>query len=592
MSYQEIKLILLGQAGIGKRSLEIRYCQGVFYDRAYFDCMQDTYRKHFEHDGEQFIMELLESHYPHPDFPAMLELYVRNAQVFLLMYSIRNRESFQLLGEMVEFIQRVKDTDRIQAVVVGTCSDMECARQVSTKEGSEFAERLALPFLELSSKEYDPATFYTLQQCIVDQFQITMRDRFSHDKKVHVIPRKAEKPFLSTMRQDFARFVNAPDYADILITSSSYEQFQLIYLLGRDNNQSQFWMPRDVWLLILSAGAEIGLFNDYFKFNLHRTIVFCRFPALMELIHPTTHALILPMQSFRIATSMAEKSHARNWRDQRGRVNPPFLFETQCELTTVLTTALRLICSWLYSGHFNASELGYQDRRSCHVGNYLSKLFKIYPLVACLTEILDQQYVNSPPSPQNRLDSFALLFNEPPLHDVVITLKSSGQTVKMFGHKAILAARSIFFQTAMANTNELLIETSSVELSQFVIRYLYTDLLTRADGNTTPFTIEELKEIIMIATQFKVPSMSDWAQNEICKLVTYENSVPLYVWVKSLNFKPIYLNSYLEHWIGHRVKIMSKTDEWKLLDKNTLALVEPLQYSGKWKEDKDNCIVS
>lgn len=35
--------------------------------------------------------------------------------------------------------------------------------------------------------------------------------------------------------------------------------------------QSQFWMPRDVWLLILSAGAEIGLFNDYFKFNLHRS---------------------------------------------------------------------------------------------------------------------------------------------------------------------------------------------------------------------------------------------------------------------------------------------------------------------------------
>lgn len=67
MSYQEIKLILLGQAGIGKRSLEIRvcaplnlsrihkkYCQGVFYDRAYFDCMQDTYRKHFEHDGEVY----------------------------------------------------------------------------------------------------------------------------------------------------------------------------------------------------------------------------------------------------------------------------------------------------------------------------------------------------------------------------------------------------------------------------------------------------------------------------------------------------------------------------------------------------------
>lgn len=169
---------------------------------------------------------------------------------------------------MVEFIQRVKDTDRIQAVVVGTWYGL--ARfDIFREQGSIVApiwnahaksrrrRALNLPsawpcrflsshrkntILRRSTLSSNALWTNSKSQCgmpfttLLSPSFLMRRDRFSHDKKVHVIPRKAEKPFLSTMRQDFARFVNAPDYADILITSSSYEQFQLIYLLGRDNN--------------------------------------------------------------------------------------------------------------------------------------------------------------------------------------------------------------------------------------------------------------------------------------------------------------------------------------------------------------------
>jgi hypothetical protein len=55
------------------------------------------------------------------------------------------------------------------------------------------------------------------------------------DKKVRAIPRRPEKKHVSSMRQDMQRFVGSPDHSDIIITTSAYEQFQLIYLLGRQS---------------------------------------------------------------------------------------------------------------------------------------------------------------------------------------------------------------------------------------------------------------------------------------------------------------------------------------------------------------------
>jgi hypothetical protein len=65
----------------------------------------------------------------------------------------------------------------------------------------------------------------------------------------------------------------------------------------------------------------------------------------MELIHPTTYALILPIESFRVAASKEEyeKAVARERR-------PPYVFESQCRMKSTITTALRMIFTWLYSG--------------------------------------------------------------------------------------------------------------------------------------------------------------------------------------------------------------------------------------------------
>src|ERR1700712_1302503 len=63
-------------------------------------------------------------------FTAMRELYMKQGQGFLLVFSICNTNSFYELAELREQIIRIKDDEDIPLVVVGNKSDMEDDRVV------------------------------------------------------------------------------------------------------------------------------------------------------------------------------------------------------------------------------------------------------------------------------------------------------------------------------------------------------------------------------------------------------------------------------------------------------------------------------
>jgi GTPase SAR1 family protein len=50
-------------------------------------------------------------------FTAMRDLYMKNGQGFVLVYSITSQATFSDLGELREQILRVKDTDRVGVVL-------------------------------------------------------------------------------------------------------------------------------------------------------------------------------------------------------------------------------------------------------------------------------------------------------------------------------------------------------------------------------------------------------------------------------------------------------------------------------------------
>lgn len=84
----------------------------------------------------------------------MRDLYMKNGQGFVLVYSITSQATFNDLAELREQILRVKDTDKVPMVLVGNKCDLEDDRTVGKEQGSRLADQWGgVTFLETSARK-------------------------------------------------------------------------------------------------------------------------------------------------------------------------------------------------------------------------------------------------------------------------------------------------------------------------------------------------------------------------------------------------------------------------------------------------------
>jgi len=85
-------------------------------------------------------------------FTAMRDLYMKNGQGFVLVYSIIAQSTFNDLSDLREQILRVKDADQVPMMLVGNKSDLGDQRVVTTDKGEELAKKFSCAFMEASAK--------------------------------------------------------------------------------------------------------------------------------------------------------------------------------------------------------------------------------------------------------------------------------------------------------------------------------------------------------------------------------------------------------------------------------------------------------
>jgi small GTP-binding protein len=90
-------------------------------------------------------------------FTAMRDLYMKNGQGFVLVYSIIANSTFTDISEMHNQIVRVKDTEDVPMILVGNKCDLEDQRVITTQQGEELAAQFCgstncCQFLEVSAK--------------------------------------------------------------------------------------------------------------------------------------------------------------------------------------------------------------------------------------------------------------------------------------------------------------------------------------------------------------------------------------------------------------------------------------------------------
>ncbi|KAH9513854.1 Ras- protein Rap-2a [Bulinus truncatus] len=99
----------------------------------YDPTIEDFYRKEIEVDSAPSVLEILDTAGTE-QFASMRDLYIKNGQGFVIVYSITSIQTFQDIKTMKDQIQRVKGIDRIPMILVGNKSDLDSQREVSSSE--------------------------------------------------------------------------------------------------------------------------------------------------------------------------------------------------------------------------------------------------------------------------------------------------------------------------------------------------------------------------------------------------------------------------------------------------------------------------
>ncbi|VDM57303.1 unnamed protein product [Angiostrongylus costaricensis] len=126
----------------------VQFVQGQFVS-SYDATIEDSYRKHVVIDGEDCRLEILDTAGTE-QFSGLRDLYVRNGQGFILVYSVNDQNSLDELHEIRNMIVRIKKDFNIPMVVVGNKTDLR--RVVPESASSDLGKQFGCSFYESSAK--------------------------------------------------------------------------------------------------------------------------------------------------------------------------------------------------------------------------------------------------------------------------------------------------------------------------------------------------------------------------------------------------------------------------------------------------------
>ena len=148
--WKEYKVVVLGSGGVGKSGITVQFVSGTFVDK-YDPTIEDFYRKEIDIDGSPALLDILDTA-GLEQFASMRDLYIKNGEGFVLVYSITNAQTFIDIQAIRDVITRVKGGKIQPMILIGNKCDMEQERSVNSRDGLMLACEWGCPFFETSAK--------------------------------------------------------------------------------------------------------------------------------------------------------------------------------------------------------------------------------------------------------------------------------------------------------------------------------------------------------------------------------------------------------------------------------------------------------
>ncbi|KAI9492138.1 P-loop containing nucleoside triphosphate hydrolase protein [Zychaea mexicana] len=148
-----LKLLLIGNSGVGKSSLLLRFTDDTFLppDEVSATIGVDFKVSMMNLNGDTYKLTIWDTA-GQERFRTLTSSYYRGAQGVILVYDVCNRETFDALKTWMNEVNTYCSSQDVVKMIVGNKVDKDGSRVVSYKEGAELARKLQTLFIECSAK--------------------------------------------------------------------------------------------------------------------------------------------------------------------------------------------------------------------------------------------------------------------------------------------------------------------------------------------------------------------------------------------------------------------------------------------------------
>mmetsp|Transcript_36933 Transcript_36933/g.63776 ORF Transcript_36933/g.63776 Transcript_36933/m.63776 type:complete len:205 (-) Transcript_36933:148-762(-) len=143
------KLVLIGDSGVGKSCLLLRFADNAFTE-SYISTIGVDFRFRTVKVDKNTVKLQIWDTAGQERFRTITSAYYRGADGIIMVYDVTSQDSFNHVADWLTEVNRYASEGTCK-LLVGNKSDRE-DRTVSSEEASAYAEKLKIPFLETSAK--------------------------------------------------------------------------------------------------------------------------------------------------------------------------------------------------------------------------------------------------------------------------------------------------------------------------------------------------------------------------------------------------------------------------------------------------------
>ena len=152
-SVEQVKVVLLGESGVGKTSIIAQFTSGKFDPDCVTSLSAQFISKTIEFENLQKAIKFdIWDTAGQEKYRALAKIFYKDAKVIILVYDITDKRSFdEVKSYWYEMVKTNADSDAMIAIVANK-NDLYDNAQVSEEEAKEFAKSVGAIFQSTSAK--------------------------------------------------------------------------------------------------------------------------------------------------------------------------------------------------------------------------------------------------------------------------------------------------------------------------------------------------------------------------------------------------------------------------------------------------------